>query len=104
MSAMSRGPYYIDYSTVARRVQESAWNPDKRVVSLLTRPEFFRASPLTSREFVKAFTSELELPGHCLDTLVSVELFQQVHGAEQPAHALPNRTDADRHHRHCGCI
>ena len=57
MPAMSRGPYYIDGSCgmPGRRKRRE---PDKRVVRLLTRPENFPALPLTSREFVKAFTSE----------------------------------------------
>jgi len=45
-------------------------DPDKTVVSLLTRPSLFPAPPLTSREFVKAFTSvpsaELSLPVNAL--------------------------------------
>jgi hypothetical protein len=33
-------------------------DPDIRVVAQLTRPEKLPALPLTSREFVKAFTSD----------------------------------------------
>ena len=45
-------------------------DPDKTVVSLLTHPSLFPAPPLTSWEFVKAFTSvpsaELSLPVNAL--------------------------------------
>jgi hypothetical protein len=40
------------------RLWQQASEPDKEVVSQLTRPEKLRALPLTSPEFVKAFTSD----------------------------------------------
>src|SRR5215813_4636220 len=37
-------------------------------VRSLTQLYFFPTGPLTSREFVKVFTSKLKLPAHCLLT------------------------------------
>ena len=48
---------YADYGLSCARLGVASGHSDKMAVSLLTRPSEFPASPLTSREFVKAFTS-----------------------------------------------
>jgi len=56
-SAKCPGPYYIDGS-VGQPALTCTSEPDKRVVSQLTRREKLPRLPLTSHEFVKAFTSD----------------------------------------------
>ena len=56
---MGPGPYYIDGSARHPDLKMVA-ELDIGVVSLLTRPEKFPALPLTSHEFVKAFTSDMK--------------------------------------------
>lgn len=62
----------VTLTTGCRRsgISVTPGDPDKTVVSLLTHPSLFPAPPLTSREFVKAFTSvpsaELSLPVYAL--------------------------------------
>jgi len=48
---------YANYGPSRDEIGVTPEDPDKTAVSLLTRPSYFPASPLTSREFVKAFTS-----------------------------------------------
>ena len=55
-SAVGPVPYYIDGS-VRHPDLKIATDLDIRVVRQLTRPEKLPALPLTSQEFVKAFTS-----------------------------------------------
>jgi hypothetical protein len=60
-SARRPGPYYIDGSVghpALALLETGAAEPDKRVVSQLTRGEKIPRLPLTSHEFVKAFTSD----------------------------------------------
>jgi hypothetical protein len=54
---MRPGPYYIDGSVRQPALAHTA-EPDKEVVSQLTRPEKIPRLLLTSDEFVKAFTSD----------------------------------------------
>jgi hypothetical protein len=54
---MRPGPYYIDGS-VRQPALKLPSEPDKGAVSQLTRAEKFPPLPLTSQEFVKAFTSD----------------------------------------------
>ena len=54
---MGPGPYYIDGSARQPALTLTA-EPDKGVVSQLTRAEKIPPLPLTSQEFVKAFTSD----------------------------------------------
>ena len=76
MLASNHAEYYIDYWLSHAGGRVAGVDPDNSVVSLLTRPDFFRAPPLTSRIFVKAFTSEMSCRGdlvlserlHCLLT------------------------------------
>ena len=56
---MGPGPYYIDGS-VGLPVRRKLAEPDKGVVRQLTRLEKLPALPLTSQEFVKAFTSDMK--------------------------------------------
>ena len=56
-SARGPAPYYIDGSVRHRALAVLA-EPDKGVVSQLTRGEKIPPLPLTSQEFVKAFTSD----------------------------------------------
>ncbi|GIE94011.1 hypothetical protein Ari01nite_14760 [Paractinoplanes rishiriensis] len=56
-SARGPGTYYIDGSVGHRALAITA-EPDKGVVSQLTRAEKLPPLPLTSHEFVKAFTSD----------------------------------------------
>jgi hypothetical protein len=56
-SAIDAGPYYIDGSVRQPALAQTA-EPGKVVVSQLTRGEKLPRLPLTSHEFVKAFTSD----------------------------------------------
>jgi hypothetical protein len=56
---MGLGPYYIDGSARHPDLKIAA-DLDIRVVRQLTRSEKLPALPLTSQEFVKAFTSEMK--------------------------------------------
>jgi hypothetical protein len=56
-SARGARPYYID-GDVGQPALTVTAEPDKGVVSQLTRAEKIPPLPLTSREFVKAFTSD----------------------------------------------
>jgi hypothetical protein len=58
-SAVGRVPYYIDGSARQPDLKIPA-DLDIGVVRQLTRPEKLPALPLTSQEFVKAFTSHMK--------------------------------------------
>src|SRR2546430_2279836 len=59
MLASTNREYYIHYWLSQPCRRRGSDKPDKGYVKSLTRPDFFCGAPLTSREFVKVFTSEL---------------------------------------------